>query len=189
MTTLSGAMLANGTAIDRNKTDFYPTPPAVTTALLNYLNIDKSNTIWEPACGAGHMAEVIKLGGYNVVASELHSQGYGISNHDFINDDHTKLGKVDWIITNPPFKLSVEFINKSIEVGVPFAMLLKSQYWHSKGRIELFNKHRPSHVLPLTWRPDFHFGTKGGSPTMECIWVVWDKVPAQFTNYDLLVKP
>lgn len=42
---------------------------------------------------------------------------------------------------------------------------------------------------PLTWRPDFHFGAKGGSPTMECAWTVWDRVPSNVTQYVPLLKP
>lgn len=40
-------------------------------------------------------------------------------------------------------------------------------------RWNLFMQHPPAYVLPLTWRPDFLNGTKGGSPTMECLWTVW----------------
>lgn len=182
---LTGQILTNASATDRNSTDFYPTPPAVTIALIEFLGL-KGKTIWEPACGAGHMADAILETGNNVIATELNYQGYGTPDVDFLK---APLVECDWIITNPPFKYAEQFIDRCIEHKKPFAMLLKSQYWHSAKRYKLFQKHIPSFVLPLTWRPDFHFGSKGGSPTMECIWTVWDAKPATNTTYMPLVKP
>jgi hypothetical protein len=51
-------------------------------------------------------------------------------------------------------------------------MLLKSQYWHAAKRHQLFNTHTPAYILPLTWRPDFMFGERGGAPTMDVLWTV-----------------
>jgi hypothetical protein len=178
-------MLANASAIDRNSTDYYPTPENVTFALIDYLNI-KPSTIWEPACGEGHMAEAIIKRGHRVVSSDLNWQGYGIANMDFLSAD---LPECDWIITNPPFKFAEQFIERCIDHGKPFALLLKSQYWHSSKRRSLFERHKPIAVLPLTWRPDFHFGAKGGSPTMECAWTVWGEQPSQTTWYTPLPRP
>lgn len=183
---MEGNILTNRTAFDRSKTEFYPTPKEVTIALLNYLNIPKNKIIWEPACGEGHMSEVIKNMGYEVVSTDLNDRGYGVTGVDYISNE---LYECDWIITNPPFKSSVEFIEQSIKHHKPFALLLKSQYWHSKSRIELFNNFKPEAVLPLTWRPDFLFGAKNSSPTMECLWTVWGTKSAEYTTYQLLKKP
>ena len=183
---MEGNILANKSAVDRSKTDFYPTPKEVTIALLKHLNIPIDSTIWEPACGDGRMAEVMKEMGYKVISSDLNDMGYGSTGIDYLNAD---MVECDWIITNPPFKISVDFIKKCREHGKPFALLLKSQYWHSKGRIQIFNDYKPKAILPLTWRPDFLFGTKGGAPTMECIWTVWGSKETDYTEYALLEKP
>ena len=180
---MQGAILANRSSKDRPSTDFYPTPEIVTIALLEYLNIPKGSTISEPACGDGRMAEVMKSMGYNVISSDLNDMGYGTTGIDYLTASPVEC---DWIITNPPFKISVDFIKKSIENGKPFALLLKSQYWHSKGRMKLFNDFKPKIVLPLTWRPDF---LHKGAPTMECLWTVWGTEAADKTEYALLEKP
>lgn len=182
---MKGETLANASAVDRNSTDFYPTPENVTVALIRHLGL-RGALVWEPACGAGHMAEAITKTGNAVLATELHWQGYGLGGVDFLN---APAPECDWIITNPPFKLAEEFIARCIEHGKPFAMLLKSQYWHSAKRRALFERHRPTAVLPLTWRPDFHFGAKGGSPTMECVWTVWGEKPSNVTEYLPLSRP
>jgi hypothetical protein len=177
---MEGAILTNASASDRSATDYYPTPPEVTAAIAAWMDLN-GQTVWEPACGAGHMCRALEQAGANVIATELHGQGYGEAGVDYL--DATLPDGVQFIVTNPPFKLAEQFIKRSIQHGLPFAMLLKSQYWHSAKRRALFELHRPRAVLPLTWRPDFHFGSKGGSPTMDCIWTVWGSKPADFTIY------
>lgn len=184
---MNGAILTNATAVDRNKTDFYPTPHEATIALLKYLNIPKRAVIWEPACGQGHIAKVLKQFEYKVVSSELYNHGYGMTGIDFLQTKD--FYRSEWIITNPPFSLSEEFILKCISYQIPFALLLKAQYWHSAKRRKLFEEYTPSHILPLTWRPDFLFGAKKGSPTMDCIWTVWGNKSAPQTIYVPLQKP
>lgn len=186
---MEGNLLANRSAEDRSGTDFYPTPANVTVALLNYLNLPENTTIWEPACGEGHMSEVFKERGYEVCSSDLHDRGYGVVGVDFLSTPRVDIKRSEWIITNPPFSLSEQFIRKAINHGLPFALLLKSQYWHSSKRRKIFEEYRPEAVLPLTWRPDFLFGKKSGSPTMECIWTVWGTEPAKQTLYIPLVRP
>ena len=126
--------------------------------------------------------------GMSVVSTEKYDRGYGGRGLDFLITSNTPID-TEWIITNPPFSLSEEFIRKCIYHGLPFALLLKSQYWHSQRRRKLFEEYKPNSVLPLTWRPDFLFGAKSGSPTMECIWTVWGDRPTNITEYVPLIKP
>ena len=163
--------LTNSSSINkRRELDFYPTPANVTRALLDFLKLPTSTTIWEPACGDGAMAEVIMDYGYGVQSSDLRNTGYGDGNIDFL---HSYRNDIDAIITNPPFASSEYFIIHALNQVPLVAMLLKSQYWHAKKRTALFNEHPPAWILPLTWRPDFMGGERGGAPTMEVLWTVW----------------
>lgn len=166
MNSLQASRIAGGnTAYKRAASDFYPTPPDVTVALMRFLGLDKRTIIWEPACGEGHMVRVMEAMGYLVIGTDIQS------GDDFLT---TPLMDCDWIITNPPFSQSEAFIERCIDHGKPFALLLKSQYWHAKRRKPLFDKAPPDWILPLTWRPDFLFKTRGqGSPLMDVMWVVW----------------
>jgi hypothetical protein len=96
------------------------------------------------------------------------------------------------IITNPPFNISEEFIRHALTKAPIVAMLLKSQYWHAKKRVKLFEECPPAYVLPLSWRPDFLFdqrkeGDKKAAPTMEVAWTVWIKGDTD-TKYRILSK-
>lgn len=173
--------LANAGAKDRPDTDFYPTPPDVTRGLLDYLKLDLTQTnIWEPACGQNHMVSVMQEYGFQVDASDLYTTG-----KDFLTSG---LLDTDWIITNPPFIRSEEFIRhaRALHPAGGFAFLLKSQYWHATKRLPLFQEIRPTEVLPLTWRPDFLFGAKKSAPTMEVLWTIWR---APYTNKTTIYEP
>lgn len=182
MNDLIGSRICGGnTAYKRNAVDFYPTPPEVTKALVNFTRIPKGTKVWEPACGEGHMVEVLEQYGLDVIGTDIQE------GTDFLKANIPD--GIEWIITNPPFSLAADFIRKSAEHGVPFAMLLKSQYWHAAKRYDLFRSITPSYVLPLTWRPDFLFKTRGsGSPLMDVMWCVW--LPGKyFTEFIPLRKP
>jgi hypothetical protein len=160
----------------RSETDFYPTPSDVTKTLLDFLDLPKTNIIWEPACGEMDMVSVMQSAGYAVIPTDLK---YG---HDFLTMPHPEC---DWIITNPPFSISDKFIERCAEHGKPFALLLKSQYWHAKKRHDLFKRITPSFVCPLTWRPDFLFKKheKRSAPLMDVMWCIWEPPYNQKTTY------
>lgn len=177
-----GARINGGnTAYKRNESDYYPTPPEATQALLDFLDIPRGTVIWEPACGEGHMVQVLERNRLKVIATDI--QG----GTDFLTAEMPR--NTEWIITNPPFSLAEQFIRKCAEHNKPFALLLKSQYWHAAKRTPLYWEITPEYVLPLTWRPDFLFKTRGkGAPLMDVIWCVW-KPNATTTKYIPLSKP
>lgn len=170
----------------RKPADFYPTPPDATQALLNHLKLPRGTTVKEPACGDGAMARVLTKAGFVVDASDLREDsGYGTGGVDFLK----RPGKpAEWVITNPPFNLSVEFIQTSLKLTPNVAMLLKSQYWHAASRLALFHEHRPAEILPLTWRPAFLEAERGSSPLMDVMWVVWRK-GSTGTSFTPLKRP
>ena len=172
MDSLQASRIAGGnSAIGRRESDFYPTPPEVTVALLDFLRLPENTVIWEPAAGEGDMLETIRACGYCESFGTDISEGF-----DFLSPDTFKrlLVGFDWIITNPPFARAEEFIRKAASLGKPFAFLVKSQFWHAKRRLSLFDEFPPSYILPLTWRPDFFFkDDHGGSPLMDMMWCVW----------------
>ena len=181
-TALLGSRIAGGnTAYSRNKYDAYPTPPDVTKALLDFLRFPKTTRFWECACGDGYMVNAIRDEGYEVIGTDIQT------GTDYLSAE-TPEG-VDFIISNPPFSLAREFIVKYITRKIPFAFLVKSQFWHAGKRLALFRSYPPTYVLPLTWRPDFLFKSRGGgSPLMDVMWVVW--IPKQHeTRYWPLERP
>lgn len=156
----------------RKEADHYPSPPDVTEALMQFLQLPNGSFIWEPACGDGAMSSVLERHGHKVISTDLRNDiWYGEGGIDFLSTTDDLIP--DWIITNPPFNLAEAFIRKSLSITGNVAMLLKSQYWHAASRLQLFKDHPPAYVLPLTWRPAFLEAERGSSPLMDVIWVVW----------------
>lgn len=178
---IASRIVGGNTAYRRMDSDYYPTPPEVTRALLDFLGIPRDNIIWEPACGNNHMVTVMRNYGYRTVGTDIQD------GTDFLT---APLIDCDWIITNPPFSQAENFIRRCSMHKKPYALLLKSQYWHAKRRTKLFYDCRPSYILPLTWRPDFMFGERGGgSPLMDVMWCVWDYPACNYAEYKPLEKP
>lgn len=82
------------------------------------------------------------------------------------------------IVTNPPYRLAVEFAHKALgEVGY-LALLLRTNFLESTTRLPFFQVHPPARVwissrrLPMMHR---HGWTGPRAPSNTCFaWFVWD---------------
>jgi hypothetical protein len=165
---------------ERHSADFYPTPTDVTEALLRAFPQFLSGVVWEPACGDGAISKVIaRMGGRTVDTDLRVDSGFGEGGIDFLKA--VPPPGASFIVTNPPFNLSAEFIRRASETRLPFAMVLRGTYWHAKTRLPLFKDTAPSYVCPLLWRPAMA-PERGTSPVMEFAWTVWlnDKTECRY---------
>lgn len=162
---------------ERKEHDFYPTPWDATEAALNAEAewLAQYDEVDEPACGEGHMAEMLKGRGKTVYASDLVDRGYGECGIDFLSFNFKRRSRC--LFTNPPFQdedknsLAEPFIRHAHYLGYEYiGMILKVNYFNTKGRIPLFTKYRPVRVYPYSWRIDF---TGGGNNHFDCNFVVW----------------
>lgn len=193
-----GAMMAGGNPLDargRQQNDKYPTPEAVTRALVRRYEHLRSYEIWEPCAGDGAMTRVLSEASPWVVGSDIVPGAEGIVEADFLTCDppatlgqFARYGRVDAIITNPPFNLAPQMIERALSFNPLFvAFVLKSTFWQAARRWPLFKKHQPSAIHPLLWRPDF-LGL--GAPTMDVVWCVWDRMSSfQTTIYEPMQRP
>ena len=156
---------------DRVANDFYASTPECVYSLMAVEGAHlAAHKVLEPCCGTGAISSIlIRDYGLEVYSSDLIDRGYGVTGQDFLTMWETDCTAV---VTNPPFNLAEKFIQHSLGfLKVEYlALLLKSQYWHSKKRTALFERYPPAVVYPMTWRPDF---LNKGSPTMDCQWTVW----------------
>ena len=168
----------------RNAADFYATPRECTNALIdNFDWLFRGGRIWEPACGDGAISKVLEERCFEVISTDIHDRGYGIGFVDFLKSDR----QCSSIITNPPFNLAADFIDRCSKKEVPFAMLLKSTFWHAAKRQKLFEQTKPMAVIAMTWRPAMS-PERGKSATMDFIWTVWGSKPCALTEYILAAK-
>jgi hypothetical protein len=165
-----------------NALDFFPTPPWATRALFRYvlpvLGIGEIGRVWEPACGAGHMAEVIaEFAREPVIATDIFDYGYGARLLDFLEERPAFRACADWIVTNPPFKPADRFALRALELAeVGVALLLRTQWLESEERyFSIFRDRPPTLFAPFVervpmlrgrWDPD-------ASTATSYSWFIW----------------
>ena len=169
--------------------DNFPTPPWGTRALLSKVLGDQdfsALTCLEPACGAGHMAKVLPEFFKQVLASDIYPYGFG-SVRDFLGFE-TSHTPVDWVITNPPFRLAEAFAVKGLEITtLGVALLTRTVFLESVGRYKrLFTQTPPTLVAQFSERVPMvkaRLDRKATTATGYA-WLVWRKdVP--FTQTEL----
>lgn len=170
---------ASGHALnDREEHDYYATEPKALELLLEK---ETFSNVWEPACGGGHLAEVLKEKNILGKATDLIDRGYGTGNVDFLDVLQTEPWDGD-IITNPPYKFAQEFIEKSLSLipdGRKVAMFLRIQFLEGKSRGRMFAKYPPKVIyvsrtrLKCALGGDFDAMT--GSSATCYAWYVWEK--------------
>lgn len=161
-------------APEREKDDFYPTPPEPTRAILSYETerLKSFGTLWEPAAGDGAMVREMQACGLAVIASDLIDRGAGAEIRSFYD---YAAAPAPAILTNPPFAEcnSGRWITHALDVlGVQYMALLLPFNWPgAESRAGLWAKHKPARVYLMRWRVDF---TGKGAPPMLNAWFVWD---------------
>lgn len=180
MQNTSHAVMAQRTE-PKDSLDDFPTPPWATRALLEHVINDRApfggETCLEPACGAGHMAKPLREYFGDVRASDVHPYGHGAV-ADFIADP-CEANAVDWVITNPPFRLAEAFVRRSLVVarkGV--AILARTVFIESVGRYRnIFEINPPSRFAQFTERVPMVKGRldRKASTATGYAWLVWER--------------
>jgi len=165
----------------RDSPDDFPTPPWATRALIEHVLSDKralaAQTCLEPACGAGHMVRVLKEYFARVDYADAYDYGHG-QIRDFLSHP-TGLNSVDWVITNPPFRLSEEFVVRAIKIAkVGVAILARTVFIESVGRYRnLFERTPPTKFAQFAERVPMVKGRLDRKATTATgyAWLVWEK--------------
>lgn len=160
---------------EREINDYYATEPKAVELLLEQEKFNKH--ILEPACGEGHISNVLAAHGYNVRSSDIIARGYG-EVQDFFEIEN-------WggdVITNPPYKFAQHFVEHALNItdaNAKIAMFLRIQFLEGKARRKLFDACPPKTIyvassrLQCALNGDFE-GFKGSSAACYA-WFVWEK--------------
>ena len=178
---LSGGNLAGGNpSRGRVENDYYATNPESTKALLSVEDI--IYPALEPACGEGHIAKLLNED--LTQSCDLVYRGYGIGGStNFLTDE--MIGEFNTVITNPPFSLFTEFVEKALRVAnkkvIMFGKLVALEGQKRATFLEttplkyvyVFKKRQQ--ILRNGNEIDPKTGKKWASNTMAFAWFVWEK--------------
>ena len=162
--------------------DYYITPPHATHALccevINDLDDISSRSVLEPAAGGGHMVDVLeryfsKVDGHDIADPE--GRGWEIRNYI---TSPLPYDEYDWVITNPPYNLAMEFVSKAVgQAKIGVAMLCRFLFLEGQHRYyNLFSSNPPNRVSLFPDR--VHMGkasinTKEKGSAICYAWFVW----------------
>lgn len=174
---------SNHTEEERQPEDYYATEPKAVEILLEKEKFQ--HNVWEPACGEGHISEVLKKHGYDVLSTDIIDRGYP----ETIIDDFFTISRDDNylspdIITNPPYKYAKEFVEHALEISkdnTKIAMFLKLTFLEGKARKKMFEANPPKTIyvsssrLQCAKNGDFEKYKNGVGTAVAYAWYVWEK--------------
>ena len=175
MSELVQPMIGARPAGRRHTDDFHETPRVAVEALLGVEEF--TGAIWEPACGLGAISEVLIEHGHDIISTDLIARGYGAGRTDFLLEWHPRAPNV---ITNPPYKLALDFAQHALALADgKVALLLRLAWLESHARQAFFASHPPARVWVFSKRlPLMHrYGWTGrkASSAIPHSWFVWSR--------------
>lgn len=140
---------------DRCQTPFYALDP-----LISYLPY---GTIWESASGEGQIVSKLRLSGFHVTATDI------LSGQNFF-----RYSPLQWNcqVTNPPYSVKYKWLERSYQLGKPFALLLPLETLGAAKGQRLFERYGIEIIL-LDKRINFNMPNKGYSGKGAQFPVAW----------------
>lgn len=147
--------------------DTFETPAYAVDLLAPFLPSNIKFTVWECAAGNGRIGNRLEkiIPNCKVLATDIRGTDY-VLNHGFI---HNFLSEYDLIteigdtlhdnviiVTNPPFSVKEEFIERAFEYRLPFAFLINADYsgthikWIERGCSKIVPNRRIDYITPNT---------------------------------------
>ena len=178
---MKGNKIAGGNpSRGRVSQDYYATHQDSTKALLEVEEI--IYPALEPACGEGHISKL--LDEEQTQSSDLVYYGYGIGGKtDFLTEE--PIGDFNTVITNPPFSLFQEFVEKALKVAkkkvIMFGKLQalegikRATYLETTPLKTVYVFKKRQQPLRNGSEIDEATGKKWASSTMAFAWFVWEK--------------
>lgn len=166
--------------LEREKDEFYPTPPEPIRAFLHAeLNrLQTFDAIWDASAGGGALVREMEAVGLSVIGSDLIDRGAGYEVKSFYDYDKP-LARCT--VQNPPFDEcgwgngKARWLKHALEtLGLDYMALLLNWTWPGAGGLAGFwADNPPARVYLMRWKIDF---TGQGAPPMLNAWFVWDKL-------------
>ncbi len=173
----------------REANDHYPTPAWVTACLLRHVRF--RGAVWEPCCGDGAIAQVLREHRYAVVASDAAEHGFGLGGVDFFACTDFPPG-CGAMVTNPPYgdggaerkagnasSAMLRFVRHALALTRraegQLALLVRFQWIAGRRAAALISSAPLRTVLVLTRRIRwFEMGERTNSGQHHHAWIVFD---------------
>ncbi len=155
-------MSATGRGSKRILQDAYQTPEYCIELIFDRIKWSGIHSFLEPCRGDNNI--------YNKIPNNIITFWCEIKeDRDYLNFKFPYT--IDLIITNPPYSLAQEFIEKSLAEARTIVYLLRLDFFGSIKRHEFWIRNTPTHLYVLSKRPSF---IGKGTDANNYGWFVWD---------------
>lgn len=175
-------MSSTGRGRERQSDDTYITPAWCVHSILSELSLLETGTFLEPCAADGSLIRACRpfVPEAQWKACEIREECWddlslevGEANLYRGNFLDAEVGRVDVVITNPPYSLAMEFVEKCIRISNLTVMLLRLNFLGSMKRNDFFRSHAPD-VYVLSKRPSFILNK---TDSTEYAWFVFHHEP------------
>lgn len=172
-----------------DRSDDWQTPPYALAPLLPHLR--KDWLIWEPCAGKGNIVKELRDKGFQVYGSDIKNK------RDFLKAPRGKLADeygfvlraCHAIVTNPPYSLKLEFLERAYAIGKPFAFLMPLFTFEGPKRQGLFREHGIE-VIMMDRRIEFEPPPNANPVNFAAAWFTWGlRIGQQMTFAELPKLP
>lgn len=187
---MAGLLTGNKTASKATRgDDFYASPYAALPPLLVAERRHLPRTLWEPAAGNGALVLPLRNRGYSVFATDINdwgcpdctadvdfTGGLAASLGERIAKRHDRFG----IVTNPPFGIIEEFVDRAVAMSPYVALLCRLAFLESEGRMNWWQRvglrrvHLIAERLPMMHRHGYD-GPKLSNAGMCFAWFIFEQ--------------
>lgn len=154
---------AESQPFDRCNTPAYALDP-----LLPYLR--RAWHIWESAAGTKNLVTALESRGYAVTGSDI------LDGRSFFDYQPPHF---DAIVTNPPYSIKFDWLERCYALGKPFALLVPVEMIGAQAAQRLMERHG-CELLLLNRRVNFEMPNKGwdgSSAQFPVLWLCWRMLP------------
>lgn len=141
-------------------------------------------TVWEPASGEDYLVKAMELHGFRVLGTDIL---FGV---DYF--DSQPWIEFDCSVTNPPYSIKYDWIERSYEIGKPWALLMPVEAHGAYAAQKLFQAHEPDiQIIYVSPRIDFKMpekGWNGKGAQFPTAWYTWKFDLPKDNNYYRLNK-
>lgn len=149
-----------------NPSDCCMTPDYALDPLLPYLN--HKWLIWESAAGQRHISRCLERHGYTVISTDLQDGAH----HNYFRFSPARW---DCQVTNLPYSIKAEWLERAYYLGKPFAFLMPNECEGTEQIHRLFRTHGIE-ILRLNKRVDFqteNTSFENSSSWLATSWYTW----------------
>lgn len=122
----------------RDPHDFYTEQSWVSELIIQAERF--AGKVLDPCCGNGTIGRAFAARNHPILSTDLCERPYGMSGMDFL-DPATEYGRVDHIVCNPPFRLTLPFIRRGLQLArQSVAMVVPLKWVASQERYDFWKE-------------------------------------------------